>query len=132
MSFSKSPTVGNPSPRLGDFVQQVIWHCTTRNEWSVTIAIVQKLPGQIQFYHMATVMRRWYLCLLLANVESGQKKLIRVGRLEGMQEALICLYWQQPYGSTPYSSFGGFAAMLGNKPIIRATEDCGSKDWMRL
>ncbi|MBE9046260.1 hypothetical protein IQ255_17915 [Pleurocapsales cyanobacterium LEGE 10410] len=121
----QSPTVGIHL-RLGDFVNK---YGTALPPVKRYVAIIQKIT---QFIPDAVFI------LASDGDEETLKPLLSAGKckvrpkvnlrqsLEGMQDALtdlLVLSATDLVVSTPNSSFGGFAATLGNKPIVRATED---------
>lgn len=121
----KSPTVGIHL-RLGDFVSK---YGTALPAVERYVAIVQRIakfwPDTV-FILVSDGDEEALVPLLAAGKCRFRPKVNTRQTLEGMQEALVDLLILAATDlvvSTPYSSFGGFAAMLGNKPIIRATED---------
>ena len=124
----QSPTVGI-HVRLGDFFYKY----------------GAALPSVERYIQMVRTITKFWPDAVFILVSDGDEEalspLVNAGNckirpkintrcsVEGMQDALVDLLVLAATNlivSTPYSSYGGFAAMYGNKTIVRATEG-----WMK-
>ena len=121
----KSPTVGI-HVRLGDFVNKYGAALPSMERYVAIIQKITKFCPDAVFILVSDGDEEALKPLLSAGKCKVRPKVNMRQSLEGMQDALtdlLILSATDLVVSTPNSSFGGLAAIIGNKPIVRATED---------
>ena len=119
-----SPTVGI-HVRLGDFVDKYGAALPSVEHYFAIIQRITKLWPDAVFILVSDGDKEKLSPLFNAGNCKIRPKINTRRTIEGMKDALVDLLVLAATDlvvSTPYSSYGGFAAMLGNKSIIRATE----------
>ena len=120
-----SPTVGI-HVRLGDFVNKYSAALPPVERYVAIIQKITKFCPDAVFILASDGDEEVLRPLLSAGKCKVRPKVNMRQSLEGMQDALtdlLILSATDLVVSTPNSSFGGLAAIIGNKPIVRATED---------
>ncbi|WP_143755411.1 hypothetical protein [Gloeocapsopsis sp. IPPAS B-1203] len=125
MAQFKSPTVGI-HVRQGDFINKYNTALPPVKRYVAIVRLLAQLWPSAVFILVSDGNEEVLMPLLDTGKCKIREKVNERHTLEGVQDALIDLLILARTNlviSTPYSSFGGFAAMLGNKPIVRAQED---------
>ena len=121
----QSPTVGI-HVRLGDFFYKYGAALPSVERYIQMVRTITKFWPDAVFILVSDGDEETLKPLLSAGKCKVRPKVNLRQFLEGMQDALTDLFVLSATDlvvSTPNSSFGGFAATLGNKPVVRATED---------
>lgn len=123
--FKSSSTVGI-HVRLGDFVSKYGDTMPPIERYVAIIQRISELRSNTVFILVSDGDEEALVPLLDTGKCVMRPKANTRTTIEGMQDALadlLILATTDFVVSTPYSSFGGFAAMFGDKPIVRATAE---------